>query len=145
MRPGGGRDKGHAWERECCKLLEEALGIKFQRILSQTREGGLADIEPVEVSNFPFVIECKRYGVGVQAKPEWWDQVCVAARKAGGNKFPCLIYRYDRQQPRVRVPLEAVASIKDFNVYSGGGMPHDWKYACEMDMKTFFYVCRELL
>ena len=55
MRPGGGRHKGAAFEREVAGLLLNELGIKFKREIEQYRQSDLGDLRPVD-SDFPFVI-----------------------------------------------------------------------------------------
>lgn len=143
MKPGGGRSKGHQFERETAKDLEAELGIKFSRILNQTREGGLADLEPVDCPEFPFVIECKRYGQGTSAKTSWWDQVCVAADKA--NKLPLLIWRFDRMPVRCRMPIQAIVGLSIHQPALDRNELYDWKYACELDWTTAMMVIREHL
>lgn len=144
MKPGGGRSKGHQFERETAKELEMELGIKFSRILNQTREGGLADLEAVDFPDFPFVIECKRYAKG-GVQPKWWDQVCVAADKAGNGKLPLLIWRGDRMPVRCRMPIQAIVGLSIHQPALDQNELYDWKYACELDWKTAMMVIREHL
>ena len=95
--------------------------------------------------SFPFVIEVKRYKTGCAAQPAWWDQVCAAAKSAG--LLPMLVYKYNHQQWKWRMPAEAVMRA---------GLPHgcmtmredaelDWNYAVEMDTRCAMMIVRELL
>lgn len=138
-----GRQKGAAAEREIAKLLFDELGMTFKRDLEQYRAADHGDLicdEP-----FPFVIEVKRYKTGCAPQPAWWDQVCAAAKSAG--MLPLLVYKYNHQQWKWRMPAEAVMRA---------GMPHgcitmredaelDWNYAVEMDTRTAMMIVRELL
>lgn len=101
------RNKGATFEREVCSWIHEEFGIKVRRNLTQYQEADLADIELP-----PFVIECKRYGVGNWHKPAWWDQVCKAADDKG---IPLLIYRFDRQPIRMVFPLHVVGDYPENN------------------------------
>ena len=143
MKAGGGRIKGRQFEYQIAKDLEAELGIKFQRVIDQTREAELADLEPVD-EDFPFVLELKRYGVGIQAQPAWWDQVCAAANKAK-DKYPCLIYRFDRQPVKCRVPIQCLVGMDWYVAASDGAEKYDWRYAADLNWDTFMMVCRELL
>ena len=138
-----GRQKGAAAEREVAKLLFDELGLSFKRDLEQYRAADHGDLicdEP-----FPFVIEVKRYKTGCAPQPAWWDQVCAAAKSAG--LLPMLVYKYNHQQWKWRMPAEAVMRA---------GLPHgcstmredaelDWNYAVEMDTRTAMMLVRELL
>jgi hypothetical protein len=138
-----GRQKGAAAEREIAKLLFDELGMTFKRDLEQYRAADHGDLicdEP-----FPFVIEVKRYKTGCAPQPAWWDQVCAASKSAG--LLPMLVYKYNHQQWKWRMPAEAVMRA---------GLPHgcsqmredaelDWNYAVEMDTRTAMMIVRELL
>lgn len=143
MKPGGGRDKGSAFERQIAAELFAETGIKFQRVLNQVREAGLADLEPVDCPEFPFVLELKRYGSGTYSRPQWWDQVCVAARKA--NKYPALIWKYDRLPVRCRVPIQALQGLSMYVPAADRNEQYDWRYAADLDWETFVMVIREIL
>ena len=136
------RNKGKGYEYEIAKELHNQLGITFQRELEQTREKNLGDLY-TDDCDFPFVIECKRRKSGVD--PKWWDQVCTAAEQAGDNKMPALFYRLDRQQTRVRLPVQAMTYLAFFIMSGDLAEKHDWRYACEMDIDTFCYVAREII
>lgn len=129
------RVKGAAFERQVANLLHDELGIKFERILDQTRTRHLADLRPVDCDDFPFVIECKRYESG-PFQQAWWDQACTAALVAG--KLPIVVYRFDRQDLRARMHLDAVKS-------SG---KYEWPtndLQIDVDQRALFYICRESL
>ncbi len=137
MKPGGGRAKGAAFEREVASMLYDRLGIKFRRELTQYQISGLGDLVPVDdAPDWPFVIECKRYASG-SIKPEWWGQVITAARKA--ELFPALIVRFDRREIVCRVPIDA------FEKMVGGPYKHGFHRSCDVDFSTFCYLTRELL
>lgn len=135
------RNKGASFERDVKNRLHDALGLEFRRVLDQWAEAGLPDLT-CEDDAFPFVIECKRYRQGSTfASPAHWDQVCVAAEKAG--KIPALVYKFDRLPERWRVPIEALAMLATFERQMGDG--YDWKYAVEMTFDDFCMVARELM
>lgn len=137
MKPGGGRMKGAAFEREVAALLLDELGIAFKREIEQYRQSDLGDLRPVECDNWPFVIECKRYASGKQAKDAWWEQACTAARAA--DLLPCLIYKYDRSPIKCVVPIAAFAEMCE------GTGTYDWKWKAELDFNVFCFIAREML
>lgn len=137
------RSKGKRMELHCARLLEDGLGIKFERILNQTREKDLADLQPIDCDNFPFILECKHYGKGIIAKPEWWLQAMAAGQKA--NKYPALLWRYDRQPVRVRVPIAALVGLTTFNPALDVCEQYDWRYTADLDFDTFLLITREIL
>jgi len=145
---GHARRKGKEGELEVRQILLDELGLNFARDLSQWREADRGDLICTDC-DFPFVIEVKRWG-NYEAKPrrQWWTQVCTAAEAAG--KLPLLVYRFDRQQWRWKMPLEAVilaglpgdTQMKRENYH----MNIDWDYACEFDdTTTAMLIIRELL
>lgn len=135
------RNKGASFERDVKNRLHAELGLEFRRVLDQWAEAGLPDLT-CEDDAFPFVIECKRYRQGSTfASPSHWDQICVAAEKAG--KIPALVYKFDRLPERWRVPIEALAMLATFERQMGDG--YDWKYAVEMTFDDFCMVARELM
>lgn len=99
------RNKGANGEREVATLLFEELGIKFERDLEQYRKEDRGDLL-TDVNEWPFTIEVKRYASGYTCKFAWEAQAMKAAQAAG--KHPCVIYRYDRQEWRVRLYLDAL-------------------------------------
>ena len=145
MRAGGGRAKGAAYEREICKLVELATGRKLRRRLSQYQEKNLSDLEPADNKPFPFLIECKRYASGVS--PKWWDQIVTAAKSAANTNdaLPCLIYKLDRQQTQVRIPVEALVMLGRPVAAKDIAEAYDWRYTATLDWDTFAMVLREHL
>lgn len=55
--------KGKQWERECARLLEDATGLPFQRVLTESRDGNVGD---VDAPGSPLVVQCK---VGSRPNP----------------------------------------------------------------------------
>tara|TARA_R110000772_G_scaffold31767_4_gene78103 strand:- start:31 stop:426 length:396 start_codon:yes stop_codon:yes gene_type:complete len=125
-----GRNKGAAFERDIAKMLHDELGISFKRDLEQYREGAHGDLIPSD-PEFPFTLELKRYADGpIGGQKSWWAQTCVAARRE--DKYPALIYRYDRQPIRCVVPMS----------------PFRWEddgYVVEMEFDAFCYLVRETM
>jgi len=136
MKPGGGRMKGAAFEREVASLLFDELGIKFKREIEQYRQSDLGDLVPCD-GTFPFTIECKRYADGYLAKDAWWDQACAAAHAA--NLIPSLIYRFDRRPIVCRVPIAA------FIAMSGGKDDYGWQYTADVTFAAYCMIAREMI
>lgn len=124
-----GRNKGAAFERQMAKMLLDELGISFKRDLEQYRAGDHGDLIADDPA-FPFVIECKRYAEGTGLRPGWWAQAQAAAEAA--KKIPAVIYKYDRRDIRVAIPLGAVFDDTDGHVV-------------EMDVSAFCYMVREIM
>ena len=131
MKPGGGRLKGAAFEREIASILHGLTGVGFKRDLEQYRSSSRGDLV-ADDPDFPFVIECKRYASGTTARPGWWEQACNAARAQ--SKWPALIYRFDRCETIVRVPIN-IFLTKDDN----------WRTWVEMPLPTFAMVASDLM
>ena len=131
MKPGGGRLKGAQFERQIAGILHDLMGVTFRRDLEQYRTAERGDLI-ADDEDFPFVIECKRYGSGSTAKASWWDQACIAAKAQA--KWPALVYRFDRCDTRVRVPLETLLTK-----HAGSGA---W---IEMPIETFAILASELM
>ena len=121
-----GRNKGAAFEREVCSWIFDEFGVRVRRNLEQYQVVDLADIEMP-----PFTIECKRYGSGNWHKPDWWEQVCRAARDDG---IPLLIYRYDRQPTRIVLPLHVI-----------GDYPVNNEMTCTVGLEEGSMIIREAL
>lgn len=143
MKPGGGRNKGAAFEREVAAALEAELNVHFRRNLEQYRDAGGADLIAPNCPDFPFSIECKRYAEG-EVRPEWWVQTCAAAEATG--KYPALIYRFDRRETYVIVPMSAVA----FGLGKGGGKGDSGckvgcNRCCRISLPDFTFLCREVM
>ena len=87
------RTKGAAAEREVFALISDALGIRVERNLVQTRDGGY------DTAVCGWAIEVKRQEI--LHLPDWWRQCCEQARNA--HFKPMLIYRRSRQPWMARV------------------------------------------
>lgn len=90
MRPGGGKEKGSAFERVVARRFDVWSGVSKNTFWRSTNSGGWVepgDITPRFRENakdiiFPFVVECKFYKnidfFSRQKKPLltcWWEQV----------------------------------------------------------------------
>jgi hypothetical protein len=98
------RTKGASAEREVFKIISDQLGIKVERNLVQTREGG-SDTVVGE-----WAIEVKRQetlSINV-----WWEQAVEQALRV--NKKPMLIYR------KSRMPWKVVVYARDLVGFYGG-------------------------
>jgi hypothetical protein len=125
--PINSRNKGASAERECAKIIEDLLGIKCRRNLSQYQAGGY-DLEGLD----GWAIEVKR-----AKKPllnQWWQQTCEQAAK--NQLKPVLWYRLDNQKWRVVVP----AGVLNPDFHSG----MELEYTCEMSPDCFAMIWREL-
>lgn len=98
------RTKGASAEREVFKIISECLGIKVERNLVQTREGGS------DTTVGDWAIEVKRQEVlNIQS---WWRQAVEQAMRV--NKNPMLIYR------KSRMPWKVIVFVKDLlRTYEG--------------------------
>ena len=138
------RAKGSSFERAVATCLLEELGLVFKRDLEQYRQGDRGDLLCADM-DFPAVIECKAYAKGASVKPAWWDQVCSAATAA--NKWPLLVYKYDRMPWRWRMPAQVLIDLG--HPHGCSQMPKDaqldWNYAVEMDTQTCMTIIREVL
>jgi len=136
------RNKGAAFEREVCKLIEDELGYGVRRNLDQYQVKEQCDIELADL----FAIECKRYAaaVGGWFQPDWWKQAEKSA--ALRNLVPVLIWKYDRQPIRIALPIYAINAD-----YAMDSSQYDWPREgnpCRpvvMDVETGFMIMREWL
>lgn len=128
------RNKGANGEREVITLLSNHLGMEFARNLKQYQEAQHGDIEAEEA--FPFTIECKRYRSGWTCAPAWECQAYDAAQITG--KYPCVAYRFDRQDWRFRVWFDALGEA-----FSGLSAVSNQR--ADLDINGFAYVCREIM
>ena len=127
-RPINSRNKGATGEREIANMFREAfpeLADKIHRNPDQARNGGY-DILGLE----PFAIEVKRAARPLLKK--WWMQAVAQADAADGPHIPVLIYRIDRGEWRVLIPLLDVGSF-------------DLKYIPEISLDLFYLVARQQL
>ena len=101
------RSKGASAEREFARLFHAETGIQLRRRLVQYQGPGHCDLEAVDLPDWPWRIECKRYSAASEAMiGQWWLQ---AARQAVGDEgIPVLAYRADRRPWRVRLPIKAL-------------------------------------
>lgn len=129
------RNKGAAWERAVAKELLLLTGITFRRDLDQTREKGRGDLLPSDDA-WPFLIECKAHASGTGCKPAWRQQATEAAQD---GQFPAVVYKYDRRDPRVSVPMEAVAAA-----YCSDAHKHTDEWA-DVTLEGFAYLAREIM
>lgn len=128
------RTKGAQGERDVAKLLHAELGMTFARRLSQYQQSGQDDLT-CDDPGFPFSIEVKRYAKGWTCRPAWECQAFDAAR--GTGKHPCVIYRFDGQQWRARIWIDAVAEALGTQAVSGVHM--------DTDLQGFAWFAREIM
>ncbi len=99
------RDKGGRGEREVVALLNNA-GIRAERNLSQTRDGG----HDVDLPDMPaFAIEVKR--AEIECYTAWMRQ-CIAQAE---GKTPVLAWRKSRQPWRFAVVMDCDQFTEDLN------------------------------
>ena len=143
---GRSNTKGKSGELEVRQILFDHLGLNFARDLSQWREADRGDLICTDC-DFPFVIEVKRYAGGMsRPKSSWWRQVCTASTAA--DKLPLLVYRFDRQPWRWRMPVVAImqAGLSTSAAVASDLSSFGWQYSCEFDeVETAMMIIRELL
>ena len=122
------RNKGASFEREIANNLNESLNLKkpLKRILEQTREKYLPDLIFGE-----WYLECKRYASGKEPATAWWQQVVDASKDKG---TPTLIYKFDRQPIKVRIPLHSV----------NDNLPVNNLITCDIFFDDFIYLIKSL-
>lgn len=108
--PINSRNKGAAFERLIAAQLFGLTGITFKRDLEQYRSAEHGDLIPSDPA-WPFALELKRYANGTSCKPAWREQATKAA--ASESRFPCVIYKFDRRDTWVSVPISAIAAAFD--------------------------------
>ena len=119
------RDKGASFERWLCNEIDQNLGFKPKRNLSQYQTKGQSDII------IPgFAIECKAYAKGYVHKKDWWVQACEQA----GDLEPVLVYKYDYQEPRAVLSLSVISKDYDYT-----------DMVCTISLPDLFYIIREKL
>jgi hypothetical protein len=133
-KPINSRAKGAAFEREVAAQLEALTGIRFQRNLEQVRAVDHCDLLPDDPA-WPFSLELKRYADGTTCRPAWRDQAERAAAKNG--KIPAVVFRFDRQDVRVSVPLAAVGKALGAKWREDG-----W---AEIDLAGLAYMAAEIM
>ena len=124
--------------------------FKGQRILDQTREKGLGDIE-WNLDDWPTVEEVKYRSSGFGPPSGAWEQVRTArrnvlnARSEAGlpyvRKWPALIYKNGRQPHRVKIELSMVAEAhgKYSKPYSINGTAEVSLHTYAMLVHALFY------
>lgn len=137
------RNKGASFERELSKVLFDELGLNFKRDIEQYRESDHGDLICVDMPDFPFSIEAKRYRAGYGIQPTWWTQCCNAAKATG--KLPLLVYKYDRLPIRWRFPVAAIVGMDNYLPAGDINEQYDWRYAVECDQVTAMMIIREHL
>ena len=120
------RNKGANGEREFFKLVEEHLGVKLRRNLSQYQEEGQGD---AKLANFH--LEIKR---GRIYEKRWWRQ---AIAQAPYGKPPALCYRLDRKPWRIRL------AGSDFIDEIDGLMGYEEEMTLDISLEAFFQIVRE--
>lgn len=127
------RDKGSRLELWVCKQIDEQLGIKAKRNLSQYQSKGQADI----ILPF-FSIECKHYANrgSWTHKKDWWDQAVAEA----GELEPVLIYKYDYQDARAVVRLSLVNPSHKAECNTAQS-----NMVCTLSLDVLWYLMREKL
>lgn len=98
------RDKGAAWERECCAMLHQATGREFKRSLEEVREGNTGDIQ----SDMPIAFQCK-----VGAEPRVWQAVSEAVDAALPHEYAVALVRRNQRGKRDKQDI-AVIPLDDF-------------------------------
>lgn len=120
------RNKGAAGEREFFRLVEEHLGVKLRRNLSQYQESGEGDAELAG-----FHLEIKR---GKAYEKRWWKQ---AVQEANYGQPMALCFRLDRKQWRVKL------AGSDFIAEIDGLWGYEEEATIEMGLEAFFQIVRE--
>lgn len=124
------RTKGSNFERAIATVLRDELGIRFDRDLEQYRKSDRGDLI-ADDSDFPFLIECKIRATGNACAPEWRAQATAAAKAAG--KIPAVVFRFDRQQARVSIPLRAFCETWPMDIWA------------EVNLPGFCFLAREMM
>jgi len=129
------RAKGANGEREFAKLIDAMLGVRLERNLQQTRDGG-HDLHAVELTTGPavvlskFAIEVKRWA-GISAamvRPMWWQAVEQAHAV---QKIPLLAYRGDRGPWRIVLPMAVLGGTATFDELRGCVYDHTMEISVE--------------
>lgn len=107
------RTKGATGEREVCRAIHDQLGVRLIRNLEGPRSGGYdlivhpEDDGPTADALRRFAPEVKRHARATAGQlAQWWSQATEQASRAG--LIPVLLYRADRADWRVLVPLSVL-------------------------------------
>lgn len=128
------RNKGATFERAIAKELFRETGITFKRDLDQYRERDRGDLLPSD-PDWPFLIECKDWAAAKTFRAAWAVQACTAATSAG--QLPCVIYKAQRGELRVRVWFDTIAEA-----FGGSAVTH---HHAETDLAGLAYLAREIM
>lgn len=124
------RTKGQSYEREIAKELFSLTGITFARNLRQYQQSGDDDLR-ADYPDWPFAIECKRRATANTCATDWKKQAAEAAERQG--KLPAVIWRGDRMETRVSVPLHA---------FCASFSRHQW---ADLSLDGFADLAREIM
>jgi len=135
------RQRGAETERQIAEILHGELGMTFKRNLEQVRTAHQGDLI-CDDFGFPFLIEIKRRASGRGVPTGAWAQAYEASQLV--NLHPCVIYRYDRYEPRAVISVNAVAEA------FGGNSHQPWlckteAWLCDLSLKGFCYLVREIM
>lgn len=130
------RNKGAAFERQIAGQLFGLTGVSFRRNLTQYQTTEESDLVPDDAA-WPFALELKRYATGTGCKPAWRKQASEAAAKL--NRFPCVIYKFDRRDIAVSVPVEAIAKAFDCKKHTACT---EW---AEISIELLAYLAAEIM
>lgn len=98
------RRRGHSWEREIARALEELEGVEASRTLNETREGNVGDVDV----NLPIAVQAK-----AGQRPRIYDAVAEAKEASGPGEHPVAAVKrsHGRGVPADRL---AVLPLEDF-------------------------------
>jgi hypothetical protein len=130
------RNKGASFERQIAAQLFGLTGVSFKRNLDQYQTVDQSDLAPSDPA-WPFEIECKRYADGTGCKPAWRQQATKAASATG--RFPAVIYKFDRRDITVSVPIEAIAQAFDCDKHTACT---EW---AEITLEGLAYLAGEIM
>jgi len=100
------RRKGVAWERTVAALLSEATGLDYQRVLTESRDGNVGD---VDADGGALSVQCK-----IGARPNPYQALREAVEAAGASgRLPVAVLRKNGSGSRPPEDL-AVLRIEDF-------------------------------
>lgn len=123
------RNKGKRGELEIVHLLQDNLGLSFNRNYKQTAQAQHGDIEQLVG---PYLLEVKN--CAAQNMKAWWQQAVTAADKRGA--IPCVAYKVVRKGWRFRVPIQQAWN-------SGHQWGRELQYTMDLAPDGFFLLVRE--
>lgn len=99
MKPGGGRAKGHAWERSVAAMMRQ-LWPHARRGVDQCQNGGVLP----DVTGTPFWVECKiGRRTNIKAAVE---QACEERERVGSDLTPVIVTKDDHEEPLATMRLD---------------------------------------